>query len=165
MASPRALYPGTFDPVTLGHLDLVRRGVEVFGPLHVAVAENAAKAPLFSVEERVAMLEAEVADLPVTVGVCRGLVVEYARSLGIPTLLRGVRTVTDFEYEYQMALTNRQLEPEVDTVFIMPKARFSFLSSRLIKEVYAAGGELARFLPEAVHRALIERLAPQGEGA
>lgn len=155
---PRALYPGTFDPPTLGHLDLIRRGVELFGPLLVAVANNNTKKPLFTAEERIEMIRAEVGDLPVTVEYFRGLVVEHARERGIGVILRGVRTVSDFEYEYQMAMTNRQLEPAIETAFVMPSEEFSYLSSRLIKEVYASGGELRRFLPDAVHDQLIERL-------
>jgi len=156
--NPSALYPGTFDPPTLGHVDLIKRGVELFGPLVVAVANNNTKSPLFSAQERIEMLRAEVQDLPVQVEHFQGLVVEYARQRGIRVLLRGVRTVSDFEYEYQMAMTNRALEPSVETAFVMPNEEYSYLSSRLIKEVYAAGGELRRFLPEPVHFALIERL-------
>ena len=156
--SPRALYPGTFDPPTLGHLDLIRRGVQLFGPLLVAVANNNTKAPLFSAEERVDMLRELVADLPVEVEYFRGLVIEHAHERGIKVLLRGVRTVSDFEYEYQMAMTNRVLEKNIETVFIMPSEEYSYLSSRLIKEVYAAGGELQRFLPSSIHEKLLSRL-------
>jgi len=157
--SPRALYPGTFDPVTLGHLDLIQRGVEIFGSLVVSVANNNTKRPLFSAEERIKMIREQVAGMPVEVEYFQGLVVEHARRRGIRILLRGVRTVSDFEYEYQMAMTNRQLESDVETVFMMPSESYSYLSSRLIKEVYAAGGQLRRFLPDAVHEALVERLA------
>lgn len=160
MTAARVLYPGTFDPVTLGHLDLIRRGAELFGSVLVAVAENAAKQPLFSAEERVALLRAEVGSMPVEVEHFRGLVVEHARRRGIGVLLRGVRTVSDFEYEYQMAMTNRELAQDVDTVFIMPSEKYAYLSSRLIKEVYAGGGELRRFLPDRVHEALARRLRP-----
>ncbi len=160
MAATRVLYPGTFDPVTLGHLDLIRRGVDLFGRVLVAVAENDAKSPLFSGAERVEMLRAEVGGMPVEVEQFRGLVVEHARARGIGVLLRGVRTVSDFEYEYQMAMTNRELAHDVDTVFIMPSEDYAYLSSRLIKEVYAGGGELRRFLPDRVHEALGRRLRP-----
>jgi pantetheine-phosphate adenylyltransferase len=156
--TPRALYPGTFDPPTLGHLDLIRRGVQLFGPLLVAVANNNTKAPLFSAEERVDMLRELVADLPVEVEYFRGLVIEHAHARGIEVLLRGVRTVSDFEYEYQMAMTNRVLENSIETVFVMPSEEYSYLSSRLIKEVYAAGGELQRFLPRSIHEKLLSRL-------
>jgi pantetheine-phosphate adenylyltransferase len=159
--APRALYPGTFDPITLGHLDLIRRGAEMFGSLRVAVARNQSKQPLFTQEERVDMIRREVADLPgVSVVGFRGLVVDHCREAGIPVILRGVRTISDFEYEYQMALTNRALEPKVETVFVMPNSDYSFVSSRLIKEVYAAGGDLDRFLSAAVRRDLVARLRP-----
>ena len=157
-AQKLALYPGTFDPVTLGHLDLIRRGVETFGSLVVSVANNNTQKPLFSAEERIEMIRAQVQGLPVEVEYFQGLVVEHARRRGIRVLLRGVRTVSDFEYEYQMAMTNRQLESDVETVFMMPSERYSYLSSRLIKEVYASGGQLRRFLPDAVHDALVARL-------
>ncbi len=156
--SMNALYPGSFDPPTLGHIDLITRGVALFGPLLVAVANNNTKKPLFSIEERIEFIRNEVGHLPVKVDYFRGLVVEHARDLDIPVILRGVRTIADFEYEYQMAMTNRALEPEIETSFVMPSEQYSYLSSRLIKEVYAAGGELRRFLPEAVHNALIEKL-------
>ncbi|MDA1260300.1 MAG: pantetheine-phosphate adenylyltransferase [Planctomycetota bacterium] len=158
MIEPRVLYPGSFDPLTLGHLDLIQRAVALFGSVEVAVAENSSKLALFSVEERLEFLRAETGAMPVKVEHFRGLVVEHARARGIAILLRGIRTVTDFEYEYQMAMTNRQLAPDVDTAFIMPSEDYAYLSSRLIKEVYAAGGELRRFLPERVHAALTARL-------
>jgi pantetheine-phosphate adenylyltransferase len=156
--NPSALYPGTFDPPTLGHIDLIKRGVDLFGPLVVAVANNNTKSPLFRAEERIEMLQEQVQNMPVQVEHFQGLVVEHARQRGIQVILRGVRTVSDFEYEYQMAMTNRALEPGVETCFVMPNEKYSYLSSRLIKEVYAAGGELRRFLPDSVHLALIERL-------
>ncbi len=156
---PNVLYAGTFDPVTHGHLDLIRRGVDLFGSLLVGVADNPNKTPLFSAEERVEMIRDEVVDLPVTVEHFRGLVVDHAHQLGIKKLLRGVRTVSDFEYEYQMAMTNRVLVPQVETVFVMPSEEFAYVSSRLMKEVYEAGGELKRFLPARVHRLLAARLA------
>ena len=160
MAAP-ALYAGTFDPLTLGHLDLITRGVDLFGSLIVAVAGNRSKAPLFTVEERIAMIQAEVEDMPVEVIGLSGLLVECARERGAKVLLRGLRTVTDFEYEYPMAMTNRQLAGEVESVFVMPNERFAFLSSSLIKEVYAAGGALPDLLPSAVHQAISQRLHPQ----
>ncbi len=158
-----ALYPGSFDPPTLGHIDLITRGVALFGPLLVAVANNNTKTPLFTIEERIEFIRNEIGDLPVKVDYFRGLVVEHARDLKIPVILRGVRTIADFEYEYQMAMTNRALEPNIETSFVMPSEQYSYLSSRLIKEVYAAGGELRRFLPEAVHHALIQKLQPENK--
>jgi pantetheine-phosphate adenylyltransferase len=157
--APRALYAGTFDPLTLGHLDLIRRGVKLFGGLVVAVAVNRNKQPLFSSEERVTLIRDQVGDLPVEVVSFDGLVVEEARERGISILLRGVRTFTDFEYEYPMAMTNRHLAEDIESVFVMPNESYAYVSSRLIKEVYAGGGELRQFLPGNVHDALRERLS------
>jgi len=142
-------------------MDLIQRGVDLFGGLVVAVAGNRNKQPAFSVEERIAMLQAEVQGMPVEVVGLQGLVVEFAKQHDIQVLLRGVRTVTDFEYEYPMAMTNRQLAAEVESVFVMPNERYAYLSSSLIKEVYAAGGVLPKLLPDAVHLALLERLGPK----
>jgi len=159
-SAPRALYPGTFDPFTLGHLDLIRRGLDLFGSLRVGVAVNRSKQPLFSIDERLEMIAEETAGLQgVSIAPMRGLVTDYCRDEGIGVLLRGLRTVSDFEYEYTMALTNRVLEPAVETAFVMPSEQFAFLSSRLIKEVYAAGGELERFLSPRVRTRLVARLS------
>ncbi|HET6201359.1 MAG TPA: pantetheine-phosphate adenylyltransferase [Planctomycetota bacterium] len=157
-ASKRALYPGTFDPVTLGHLDLIRRGCDLFGRLAVAVAENASKEPVFTVEERVEMLRGETKGLPVEVDSFRGLVVDYCRRRGYGVILRGLRTVSDFEYEFQMALTNRALARDVETVFMMANEKYAYLSSRLIKEVLAAGGDVGGFLTSGVAKAMRDRL-------
>ena len=155
---PRALYAGTFDPMTLGHMDLIERGVKLFGSLLVAVAENRSKVPLFSPEERVELIRNEVRDLPVEVICFDGLVVDEARARNISILMRGVRTFTDFEYEYPMAMTNRRLNEDIESVFVMPNELYAYVSSRLIKEVYAGGGEIQQFLPPAVHTALKKRL-------
>lgn len=161
----RALYPGTFDPPTLGHLDLIRRGVRLFDHLTVGVADNPRKRPLFSARERVNMLRKHVRDLDhVEVVSFRGLVVDYAADHGMGTLLRGVRTTSDFEFEFQMALTNRALRPAVESVFVMPSAEYAYLSSSLIKEVVANGGDASRWLPEDVLRAVKRRLAQGGRG-
>ena len=158
--APRALYAGTFDPMTLGHLDLIQRGVKLFGSLLVAVAENRSKEPMFTPDERVKMIQAEVGDLPVEVVRFDGLVVDEARNRNISILLRGVRTFTDFEYEYPMAMTNRRLNEDIESVFVMPSELYAYVSSRLIKEVYAGGGEIQQFLPPAIHTALKKRLNP-----
>ena len=155
---PRALYAGTFDPMTLGHMDLIERGVKLFGSLLVAVAENRSKVPLFSPQERVELIRNEVRDLPVEVICFNGLVVDEARARNISILMRGVRTFTDFEYEYPMAMTNRRLNEDIESVFVMPNELYAYVSSRLIKEVYAGGGEIQQFLPPAVHTALKKRL-------
>ncbi|MDP6849397.1 MAG: pantetheine-phosphate adenylyltransferase [Planctomycetota bacterium] len=154
-----ALYPGTFDPVTRGHLDLIQRGLGIFGSLRVGVARNESKSPLFTADERVEMLCSETADMSgVSVDSFEGLVVDYCKANNISIILRGVRTISDFEYEYQMALTNRALDDGIETVFVMPNEEFSFVSSRLIKEVYAGGGDLERFLTPAVRAQMVKRL-------
>jgi pantetheine-phosphate adenylyltransferase len=155
----RAVYPGTFDPVTKGHLDLIQRGAAMFDHLVVAVLRNPEKAPVFSVKERVEMLHELVRRIRnVSVDSFDGLLVDYARRRKLQFILRGVRFVSDFEYEFQMALTNRALEPSIDTVFVMPNERYSFISSRLIKQAVALGGDVAGFLPPSVERRLRRRL-------
>ncbi len=147
----QALYPGTFDPPTLGHFDLIERGSKLFSRLVVGVASNPRKSPLLSAGERVALLRGHIEHLDnVTVETFGGLVVEYARNAGLDTILRGLRTTSDFEFEYQMALTNRALEPAIDTVFVMPSEEYAFLSSSLIKEVVGNGGDASRWVPEDI---------------
>jgi pantetheine-phosphate adenylyltransferase len=156
-----ALYPGSFDPVTRGHLDLVERALPLFDHLTVAVAVNSSKAPTFSPEERVQMLQEVLPkDRRVSVTTFRGLVVDFCREKGIGAILRGLRTVSDFEYEYQMALTNRHLAPAIESVFVMPSAQYSYVSSSLIREIVRNGGDVSSFLPPPVERALRERLRP-----
>jgi pantetheine-phosphate adenylyltransferase len=151
----KALYPGSFDPVTNGHLDLIERGSRLFAELRVLVAVNSRKEPIFSGEERVALLRAETARFDnVSVDSAEGLVVDYAKANGFDTLLRGVRTTADFNAEYQMAMTNRDLAPEVETVFVMPSLAWSYLSSSLIREIMLSGGDASRFVPPAVAEAL-----------
>jgi pantetheine-phosphate adenylyltransferase len=155
----RAIYPGSFDPVTRGHLDLVERALPLFDSLTVAVAVNRQKAPTFTPEERVALLREVLPQDPrVSVTTFTGLVVDFCRLQGISAILRGVRTVSDFEYEYQMALTNRHLQPRIETVFVMPSVEYSFVSSSLIKDIVKNGGDVAHFVPPAVERLLRERL-------
>jgi pantetheine-phosphate adenylyltransferase len=154
-----ALYPGSFDPPTLGHLDLIARGAKLFDRLVVAVADNPRKKPAFTVGERVEMLARHTkGHANVEVVSFTGLAVEFARKKGLAVLLRGVRTTSDFEFEYQMALTNRALEKDVEAVFMMPSEEFAFLSSTLIKEVVGAGGDASRWVPKDVHEALAKRL-------
>ncbi len=146
-----AVYPGSFDPPTNGHLDVVRRAAKLAGTLYVAVAANTAKEPLFTVEERLALLEKITADIPnVKVDQFDGLLVEYARTVGASAIFRGLRAVSDFEYEFQMALTNRRLNDEVETLFLMPSQDYSYLSSNMIKEVGRLGGDLSPFVPPEV---------------
>lgn len=156
-----AIYPGSFDPVTRGHLDLVERALPLFERLTVAVAVNSSKNATFTPEERVAMLrEVLPADPRLSVTTFRGLVVDFCRAQGIGAILRGVRTVSDFEYEYQMALTNRHLAPGIETVFVMPSVQYSYVSSSLIREVVRNGGDVGSFLPPPVETRLRERLRP-----
>lgn len=151
----RAIYPGSFDPVTCGHLDLIWRGSRLFEHLRVLVAVNSRKEPMFTPEERVAFIREETADLGnVDVDSAEGLVVTYARANGFDTLLRGVRTTTDFNSEFQMALTNRSLANEVETVFVMPSVEWSYVSSSLIREVVHSGGDVSKYVPPAVAAAL-----------
>lgn len=151
----RAVFPGSFDPLTNGHLDLIRRGSGLFDRLVVLVAVNPRKAPLFSAEERVALIREAVRNIDnVEVESSEGLVVEFARRIGFDTILRGIRTTTDFVAEHQMALTNRALDPEIDTVCLMPSAEWTWLSSTLIREVVASGGNASQFVPPNVAEAL-----------
>ncbi len=158
-----AIYPGTFDPVTNGHLDIIERGSRLFDRVIVAILGNPDKEPLFPVEERAALIADAVAGLSnVEVESFRGLLVHYARSRGAHVIVRGLRAVSDFEYEFQMALMNRRLGGDVETVFMMPAQEYSYLSSRLVKEVAALGGEVGELVPPTVARALSRRLAGAG---
>lgn len=156
-----AIYPGSFDPPTNGHLDLIERGSKLFDELVVAILRNAEKAPLFSVAERVAMLEALTSHYNnVRVDTFDGLTVEYAARVGASSLLRGIRALTDYEYELQMALMNRKLRPELETVFMMPAEKYSYLSSRLVREVAQLGGSVKGLVPELVEQNLRGKLDP-----
>ena len=156
---PTAVYPGTFDPVTNGHLDLVRRGSRLFERLLVLVAENPKKDHLFSAEERVELIRGEVGGIGnVEVEAWGGLTVDFVRKRGYDAILRGVRTTTDFNLEFQMALTNRAMAPDVETVFVAPAHRWSYLSSSLIREVALSGGDASPFVPAGVAAALREKL-------
>ena len=157
-----AVYPGSFDPMTNGHVDLVRRGCHIFDRVLVAVLCNTEKAPLFTVEERVAMTREVFRREPkVKVKAFSGLLVDFLRREKTNIVLRGLRVVSDFEYEFQMALMNRRLDPEVETVFLTPKEELSYLSSRLVKEVHRLGGDVSGLVPSLVYRALREKL-PNG---
>lgn len=143
-----AVYPGTFDPVTFGHVDVIRRVSSLYDKVLVAVAISEEKSPLFSVEDRIEMIKDAVQDLGnVTVESFEGLAVAYARSRSSRVVVRGLRMISDFEYEFQMALTNRKLDPGIETVFMMPNEDFSYLSSRLIKEVARLGADVSAFVP------------------
>ena len=151
----KALYPGTFDPVTNGHFDIIQRSVEIFDHVIVGVACNQRKSPLFNVDERVAMLR-EVTRPFERLEVARfdGLVTQFAREYGADVIVRGLRAVSDFEYELQMALTNRKLAGDIETVFLMPSAQYSFLSSSVVKEIARLGGDIDCFVPKSVEQQL-----------
>jgi len=164
MKASIAIYPGSFDPVTNGHLDLIERGEKMFDLLIVAVLQNAGKKPLFSVAERVEMLREVTKQWSgVEVDIFDGLLVDYARKRGAGVILRGIRAVSDYEYELQMALMNRRLRPEVETVFLMAAEAYSYLSSRLIKEVFKLGGSIQGLVPEWVEQQMRERRGGKGE--
>lgn len=154
-----AIYPGTFDPVTYGHIDLIERASKIFGKVIIAVAHNKPKHTLFSVEERVVMLKDAVKGMKnVIVDDFDGLVVDYVRKKGSHVMIRGLRMLSDFEYEFQMALTNRKLAGDIETIFMMPHEDFSYVSSKLIKEAASFGANLKNFVPEKVEKALKEKV-------
>jgi pantetheine-phosphate adenylyltransferase len=155
-----AIYPGSFDPITNGHLDLIQRGSRMFDRLIVSILRNDAKQALFSVEDRMEMLREVVAVYPnVTVDSFEGLLVEHAAAQSASVLLRGIRAISDYEYELQMALMNRRLAPELETVFMMANESYSFISSRLVKEVFGLGGNISGLVPPSVEERLRRRMA------
>jgi pantetheine-phosphate adenylyltransferase len=157
-----ALYPGTFDPITNGHHDLVRRAASIFDRLVIAIAANPNKAPMFPLEKRVELARAVVADLPnVEVMGYSGLTVEFARQHGLHVLVRGLRAVSDFEFEFQLANMSRHLSREIETVFMTPQEQFSFISSTLVREIAVLGGDVSEF----VHPVVAEALRGQRRGA
>jgi pantetheine-phosphate adenylyltransferase len=157
--SVKALYPGTFDPPTNGHVDLIQRGSKLFEHLTVAILKNPVKNPLFTLEERVVMLTEATRNLEnVSVATFNGMMVEFARQEGASAVLRGIRAISDYEYEFQMALMNRRLAPEIETVFLQPAGRYSFVSSRMVKEVFSFGGDIAGLVPPNVLKRLRGRI-------
>ena len=155
----KALYPGTFDPPTNGHIDLIKRGAKIFDHLTVAVLNNPVKDPLFTVEERAEMLREATAEIGnVSVARFDGLMVEFARQQGASAVLRGIRAISDYEHEFQMALMNRRLAPEIETVFLQPAGRYSFVSSRMVKEVFSFGGDITGLVPPNVLKRLRTRI-------
>jgi pantetheine-phosphate adenylyltransferase len=154
----KAIYPGTFDPVTYGHLDLIKRGSKIFDELIVAVSHNPLKKPLFTIKERTNMVSKYVKDIQnVKVDCFEGMLVDYVREMQINVILRGIRTVSDFEYEFQMALTNRVLKSDIETVFVMTSQEYSFLNSSLIKEAASLGGDISMFVPSEVGKLLQQK--------
>ncbi|HEU5335785.1 MAG TPA: pantetheine-phosphate adenylyltransferase [Terriglobales bacterium] len=156
-----AIYPGSFDPLTNGHLDLIERGAKIFDELIVAILRNPEKEALFSLEERLEMIRAMTRELSnVRVDSFDGLMVEYALKVRATAVLRGIRAISDYEYELQMALMNRKLEPRLETVFMMPAETYSYLSSRLVRQVAMLGGSVRGLVPEMVEQKLREKLGP-----
>jgi pantetheine-phosphate adenylyltransferase len=149
------IYPGTFDPFTNGHLDVLQRAAKLFGRVRVAIAVDSTKAPLFTPEERVALIRANLRGLPnVDVVSFQGLLVEFARQQKAHALIRGLRALSDFEFEFNMALMNRHLEPKVETLFVMPNEAYSYTSSSLVKQIAKLGGDVSKFVPPNVATAL-----------
>lgn len=160
----RAIYPGSFDPVTFGHIDIIRRSASMVDELIVGVLNNNAKIPLFSAEERVRMLEKVLKDMPnVKCIPFEGLLVDFAHETGARMVIRGLRAITDFEYELQMAQTNHKLRPDVETVFLTTSLEYSYLSSTTVKEVAAFGGDISQFVPEYVADRIKEKMKQKGE--
>lgn len=163
MSQKIAIYPGTFDPITNGHLDLIKRALQFFDKIIVAIGENPAKKPLFSVEERIYMVEEALKEVglkeKVEVESFSGLLVDFAKKKGAVVIIRGLRAVSDFEYEMQLALMNRKLSNSIDTIFLMPSLRYIFLSSSIIKEAARFGGKVDDFVPQIVAQKLKEKFS------
>jgi pantetheine-phosphate adenylyltransferase len=165
MTERLAIYPGSFDPVTNGHLDIIERGLKLFDRIIVAVLINPAKRPLFTVEERLELLRQSLAHLPnVEVNTSEGLLVDYAVQMKAGAILRGMRAVSDFEHEFQMALMNRRLNRKIETVFLMTGLRWIFTSSSIIKEAASFGGQIKELVPEVVYEKLKEKFPPLSKG-
>jgi pantetheine-phosphate adenylyltransferase len=158
--SAAAMYPGTFDPITLGHEDIIKRAVNVFDRVVVAIAaDTGSKAPMFDLEERVELARSALADIDgVEVASYKGLTVDFARDNGLSVIIRGLRAVSDFEYEFQLATMNRHLTEEVETVFLTPPETYTFISSSLVREIARLGGDVSEFVSPRVKDALLERL-------
>jgi|ERR1700677_974300 pantetheine-phosphate adenylyltransferase len=157
-----AIYPGSFDPLTNGHLDIVQRAARLFDRVIIAVAENDGKAPLFTVKERLNLVRRSIAEFPnVEADWFDGLLVEYAAEQGGQVIIRGLRAVSDFEFEFQLALMNRKLNGQVETIFMMPREIYTFLSSRIVKEIARLGGNVEAFVPDHVRLAMAAKFGPR----
>jgi pantetheine-phosphate adenylyltransferase len=157
----KALYPGTFDPLTFGHIDIIERARKVFDILIIAVAANREKKTLFTVEERIELIKKSLKDAGgIEITTFDGLTAEYAKSIGAAAIVRGIRAVSDFEYEFQMALMNRKLQPEVETVFLTPNEKHSYISSSLVKDIARRGGDVSCFVPDIVKKKLSKKFTP-----
>jgi pantetheine-phosphate adenylyltransferase len=156
-----AIYPGSFDPLTNGHLDVIERAAKLFDRVVVAVAKNESKQPLFTLEERVELVRRSIQHLRgVEADSFDNLLVEYVEQQSAQAVVRGLRAVSDFEFEFQMALMNRKLNERIETIFMMPKDTYTFLSSRIVKEIASLGGDVSAFVPAHVRKALAEKLSP-----
>jgi pantetheine-phosphate adenylyltransferase len=157
-----AIYPGTFDPITYGHIDVIKRATHLFSKVIVLVARNTSKAPMFTDDERVSMIkDVFKGSKRVAVDGFDGLLVDYARRKGSRVIVRGLRAVSDFEYEFQMALTNRKLLREIDTVFLVPDERYTYLNSTIVREVVRHGGDVSDFVPSSIRKHLLAKLKQQ----
>jgi len=153
-----AIYPGTFDPITNGHLDVLRRAASVFGTVYIAVARNLHKHPLFTIDERLAMIRASTTEFAnVRLEQFDGLAVRFAQEVNASVIIRGLRAISDFDYEFQMALTNRHLNDRIDTVFFMPHVDYTYLSSSTVREIASFGGDVSAFVPQLVREELIKK--------
>ena len=151
--------PGSFDPVTLGHIDIIKRASKMFDKVIVAVLVNMSKTPSFTIDERIAFLEKTLIDLPnVEIVGFSGLLADYAKERGAKAVVKGLRAMSDFEYEFQMALTNKKLNPELDTVFLTSDSQYMYLSSSMVKQIASLGGDISYFVPECIHEQVYERL-------
>jgi len=160
-----AIYPGTFDPLTLGHVDLIRRAARLFGRIIIAVSAKPRKKNLFTARERLVMVRQLCAQIPkVETEVFDGLLVNYIHSKGVHVIIRGLRAFSDFEYEFQMALTNRQMSPDIETLFMMTKESYSFLSSSMVREVALLGGDTSKFVPDFVQKKLNHKIKQFASG-
>ncbi|MBC8278124.1 MAG: pantetheine-phosphate adenylyltransferase [FCB group bacterium] len=150
-----AIYPGTFDPITNGHIDIIARAGDLFDKVYITIADNVSKKPLFTREERIELINAVIEPYPFAVADSfSGLVVEHARELGAQALIRGLRAISDFEYEFQMALVNRRLAKKLVTVFLMPHEKYTYINSTIVREVAKFGGDVSKFVPAVVEKAL-----------
>lgn len=154
----KAVYPGSFDPVTNGHIDIIKRGAQIYEEVIVLVAENISKTPLFSLEERLDMLKESLKDIPnVKIDHFNGLLVDYLKKINVKIIIRGLRAVSDFEYEFQQALTNKKLYPECETIFLVSDLKYTFLSSSMVKEIAKFGGCVKDLVPDYVAKKLYEK--------